>query len=111
MPTFCALTGHRPQRDLKWDGRNIRPIVSGDADNIPPRILYARSRPSGEAAFHQGDWKLIRGKSSDELFHLADDIGETKNHATEKPGIVQRLRALLEAEAANDNDACPAPTP
>ncbi len=111
MPSFCVLTGHRPQRDLKWDGRNIWPILSGDSDNIPQRILYARSRPSGEAALHQGDWKLIRGKSRDELFHLADDIGETKNYAAEKPEIVQRLRVLLEAEAAIDNDARPAPTP
>lgn len=39
MPTLCALVGHRPARDLKWDGRNVWPIIQGARDSTAPRPI------------------------------------------------------------------------
>jgi len=61
-------------------------------------------------AIRRGPWKLLpanrsgtgkRGKpgatGGDEalLYHLPDDLGETKNVAGENPGIVKEMTALL----------------
>lgn len=109
MPTLSALAGHRPEKDLEWDGQNIWPIISGTEKGIVPRTIYTNG--GRESALHQGDWKLIQRKSGNQLFHITDDEGETKDQAMDKPEIVQRLLKVLEAEAANDNDALPLPSP
>jgi hypothetical protein len=50
----------------------------------------------------KGDWKLLRfyadhedGSDRFELYDLKNDPGETHNVATEKPGIVSELNALM----------------
>jgi arylsulfatase A-like enzyme len=101
MPTLCSLAGHRPQQDLKWDGRNVWPIINGSDGGATTRVIYTNR--GMESALHQGDWKLIHRNSGIELFHIADDAGETNNLAAEKPEMVQRMLKLLEAEAAADN--------
>jgi len=105
MPTFCALVGHRPERDLKWDGRDVWPVIREGKRDVAPRALYSKGPQRSGSALHHGDWKLIQGKAGAELFNLADDVAETRNLAAEKPELVQRLRALLEAESLKDNDA------
>jgi len=39
-----------------------------------------------------GPWKLFR---SGQLYHLADDIGESKNVAAQHPEIVKRLIGVM----------------
>ena len=64
----------------------------------------------------EGNWKFIpkrpgvkRFQATDtepgndpefQLYDLANDLGETRNLAKENPAIVERLRALIEAEKA-----------
>jgi arylsulfatase A-like enzyme len=107
MPTLCALAGHRPEQDLKWDGQNVWPVITGKDSGNTTRPFYTKG--DNESALHQGDWKLIQRKSGNELYHITGDEGETTNQALENPELVQRLLKLLEAEAANDNDARPSP--
>jgi arylsulfatase A-like enzyme len=107
MPTLCALAGHRPEQDLKWDGQNVWPIIHGTQVGNTTRPIYTKG--DNESSLHQGDWKLIQRKNGTELYHITDDEGETTNQAVEKPELVQRLLKLLEAEATNDNDARPSP--
>jgi arylsulfatase A-like enzyme len=107
MPTLCALAGHRPEQDLKWDGRNVWPVINGTEAGNTTRAIYTKG--DNESSLHQGDWKLIQRKSGNELFRITGDEGESTNQALEKPELVQRLLKLLEAEAANDNDARPSP--
>ena len=51
---------------------------------------------------HRGDWKLIRfyadqddGSDRLELYNLKDDVGETKNLATENPEIANELNSRI----------------
>ena len=62
----------------------------------------------------QGDWKLLvlppkgEGKANTLLFNLAEDIGEKKNLAKEKPDLVERLRQrMTELDAAIGTGARP----
>jgi arylsulfatase A-like enzyme len=107
MPTLCALVGHRPQQDLKWDGRNAWPSIRGIKNDAADRAIYTKSQR--ESALQLGDWKLIQKEGGSELYHITDDEGETRNLAAEHPRIVRQLLGLLKAEARNDNDALPHP--
>lgn len=108
MPTLCSLVDHRPAYDLKWDGRNIMPLLKGMVSVPSDRSLYTAR--GGQSAMREGHWKLISKGPKSELYNLAEDIGETNNRATEKPELVQRLRGQLKAEIKKDTDAKPKET-
>lgn len=108
MPTFCALAGYQPERDLRWDGQNIWPVLKGDSP-AGPRTLYWAGTGFKTRAIREGDWKLIvqgdgpNGKA--ELFDLASDPGETTNLAPMQADRVQHLRQRLAEISAADRDA------
>jgi arylsulfatase A-like enzyme len=113
MPTFCGLAGYTPDHDLKWDGVNLWPLLTG-AQAPAPRDLYIAGPGFRSRTVRHGDWKLIflqKGKETDpakakvELYDLADDPNETKDLAAEKPEKVAELRGVFEKLVKNDHDA------
>ena len=106
MPTLCALVGHKPQRDLKWDGRDILPILTIATTHPESRILYCKG-PNRASSVSDGQWKLIVTDKTAELYNLTEDIGEKNDLAAKNPDMVRELRAKLESLSANDNDAVP----
>jgi arylsulfatase A-like enzyme len=110
MPTLCALADCKPQRGLKWDGRDILPVLTGGTAHPASRILYWKG-PDDASAVSDDDWKLIVSAKSLELHNLADDIGEQTDLAAKNPDLVRQLRAELQTQSASDNDAKPKKTP
>ena len=106
MPTLCALAGATPKLDLKWDGRDILPILRGSSTSPGSRVLYNKG-PRQASAVSDGEWKLIVTGTSAELYNLADDSGEKNDLAAKHPELVRKLRAHLEEQSAKDNDAVP----
>jgi arylsulfatase A-like enzyme len=106
MPTLCALAGATPQRDLKWDGRDILSVLNGSSTPAGSRVLYWKG-PRQTSAVSDGQWKLVVTAKTVELYNLAEDIGEKNDLAAKHPDLVGRLRAHLEAQVAKDNDAAP----
>jgi len=110
MPTFCALAGHAPERDLKWDGVNIWPALSGEGALVA-RSLYWTAPGFRSRAVLEGGWKLVttKGKPGEpeqaELFDLNTDPGEARDLASSQPERAAALRATLEKLAASDNDS------
>lgn len=115
MPTFCGLAGYRPATDLRWDGRDIWPALSG-AEPAGPRAIYINGTGFRSRALRQGDWKLVihdatreggveKTPGKTELFNLAHDPGEVKNVAAEEPAKVAELRELLARISKDDKDA------
>jgi arylsulfatase A-like enzyme len=105
MPTFCALAGHSPDKDPKWDGENIWPLLSGEK---PPRSrpLYWVAPGFRASAVRRGDWKLIRQgegeKSKLELFNLAEDPNEKTDLAERMPDkAAELLKDLVELSKAD----------
>ncbi len=111
MPTLCALAGAEPPGDLKWDGANIWPVLSGQATALPARTLYSVAPGFRAQMVRYRDWKLIVTKASgkqgptEELYDLATDLGEAKNVAAERPEVLADLKQRLTEVSARDRDA------
>jgi arylsulfatase A-like enzyme len=103
MPTFCALAGHEPSTDLKWDGRDVWPWLSGE-QKPDSRALYWAGTNFRTAAVRDGDWKLIhhRDKEKFELFDLGRDPNETTDLSAAEPERVERLQRLLDEMSQAD---------
>lgn len=111
MPTLCGLAGYKSQKDLKWDGVDIWPVLSGKEEIAAPRILYTKGPGGRSAAIREGDWKLIRhgngNKAKYELYHLGRDPNEKKDLVKPEAKRVTHLKTRLREEESRDNDAVP----
>jgi len=114
MPTLCALAGHQPEKDLRWDGTNIWSALTG-ATPLPARPLYWTAPSFKASALRVGDWKLIVPKAKGvpqgkaELFDLSKDPNETTDLANQLPDKVAELRARLTEVAQRDRDSPASP--
>jgi arylsulfatase A-like enzyme len=117
MPTITKLAGWTPPSDLKFDGLDIWPLLTGAVAKPEPRTIYI-PHPSGAIVLRDG-WKLIARKggnakkkkaataASVELYNLNTDPYETKELATAEPQRVQALQAILAELRKGDLDKMP----
>lgn len=114
MPTLAKLCGGKlPER--KIDGRDIWPLMSGDANARSPHDAYVLMH--GPGTVRSGKWKFYpwqEGKGRQnrdnpnwepsplpvQLYDTVADIGETTNLAADNPQIVERLQAAYDAHVA-----------
>ncbi len=97
--------------NLPRDGVNLLPYLNDNQVQDPHAQLYWRV--GDNAALRQDDWKIVRQGGSRtkpdwELYHLADDLSETRNVAAQHPAVLQRLTAAWEKMNA---DMAPAQRP
>lgn len=104
MPTFCALAGYKPSKDLKWDGQDLWPQLSG-VEAAKPRAIYGAAPGFRARMVRDGDWKLIVSQDKAELFNLARDPNETTDLAAKEPDKVAALRAKLAELSRADKDS------
>lgn len=116
MPTFCALAGATPAQDLKWDGLNLWPQLSG-AEPVKHRAIYTVGPGFNTRALRDGNWKLIvsrkgGGKNNGapvpgatELYDLATDPNETTDLATKMAEKAAALRAAMDELSKADRDS------
>ncbi len=109
MPTFSGLAGFKPDKDLKWDGVDLWPRLTGRSQPQKSRLVYCGVR-EGQVLW-EGDWKLISRYGKDgqtagvELFNLEDDPYETTNLAPKMPDRVRAMQLRLAEVSRRDNDA------
>jgi arylsulfatase A-like enzyme len=106
--TFAAAAGVPvPAGDL--DGHDLLPYAAGTVADTP-RPHHVWQAPIGmdgkdgrcQVAVRRGPWKIYLGSTPDkpgpdapwELYHLADDIGETQNLAAQHPDLVRELACI-----------------
>jgi arylsulfatase A-like enzyme len=105
FPTFAGVAGYRPKHDLKWDGSNLWPVLSG-ARKAEARVLYWLGPNGNCLALRQGDLILIRQKGKpDELYDLAADPAQKSDLAAQRAEAVRELDGHLQKVRARDNDA------
>lgn len=110
MPTLSALAGYKPEKDLKWDGQNIWPQLTG-TEPTKPRAVYVAGPGFRSRMVRDGDWKLVVTQSGPanqetvELFDLAKDPNELTDLAVKMPGKLAALRIRLEELSKADRDA------
>ncbi len=108
MPTFLDIAGVALPKDYPGDGTSIVPVLRGEKPSVRDAIYcyfphnVDATGSLASSSVRRGNDKLIRFFADNpdfsdryELYNLADDIGETKNLAAEKPELVQELDKLL----------------
>lgn len=100
FPTALALALAGMGETESLDGVDLMPYLTGKKSGPPHENLYWRVGP--QAALRQGDWKLVRAGEKGQagpwqLYDLAEDPGESKDLAVEKPGVVEELVREWEA--------------
>jgi arylsulfatase A len=108
LPTLANLAGGKIPTDRKIDGVDVWPVLAGMSGENPPRNEFYFYRGLALEAVRSGPWKLHLslpdgppgknkgGVGKPQLFHMINDLGESKNVAAENPDIVARLQAMAE---------------
>jgi len=120
LATFAAIVGTDLPADAGPDSFNVLPVLLGKQPaGKPIRGPVVIDSRNGTKTIRSGPWKLITGLGSGgfsepssiqptdggaagQLYNLAEDLGETNNLYQEKPDIVKRLTAELNAIRASD---------
>jgi arylsulfatase A-like enzyme len=105
--TFAALSGQKLGADDAPDSVNVLPALLGDSKTGRDHLV----EQAGILALRQGPWKIVEPgkgpkkiKTTDtetgqapqpQLYHLADDLGETNNIADANADKVKQMDALL----------------
>ena len=96
LPTVVPIAAGKVDADRVIDGKNIRPLLVGEAGAKTPHEAYYFFKQGAGAleAVRSGAWKYrLEDKS---LYDLDSDLGEAKNVAAEHPDVIRRMTALVE---------------
>ena len=122
-PTILDMTGVTPKETVKFDGVSQTPALLGlETPRDTVFCCFPHYTPATGAVpsvwVRRGDWKLIRffcdgPEQADrfELYNLKEDLGETKNLATEHPEKVKELDALISEHLKEINAVIPVKNP
>ncbi|MEX0866422.1 MAG: arylsulfatase [Pirellulales bacterium] len=110
MATYAAIVGYDLADDEGEDSVSFLPLLRGSEETV--RETAISQGGNGLMSIRSGDWKLIFGIGSGgwtkdiaetpgQLYHLADDIGETKNLYAERPQTVSELTAIMQQQIRN----------
>ena len=108
--TFAQLTGYQIPDNAAEDSVSILPLMEGSQE--PIREATVHHSFFGSFSIRKGDWKLEMCNGSGggtlpnwapaaadlppiQLYHLSEDIGETRNVYQEYPEKVEELKQLL----------------
>ncbi len=119
MPTLIALGGAPLPAERRLDGVDLSPVLFGRGA-LPARMLFWGYQ--GRFAVREGPWKLVvnqrapaadgpegkakgkakaaadaGGEPKPQLFHLGDDVGESRDLAAREPARVRALETALAA--------------
>jgi arylsulfatase A len=99
MATLAEVFGVPLPEAAGPDSFSFLSLLKGD--DKPTRENAVSCASSGVPGLRKGSWKYIPERDEKtgtdvQLYHLADDLGETKNLAAEKREVVAEMRDLLE---------------
>jgi arylsulfatase A-like enzyme len=96
LPTLTNLAGGNVPTDRKLDGHDIWPILADAQEAKSQYEAFYFYRGFNLQCVRSGDWKLHLANG--ELYNLHDDISEASNVAKAHPAVVEKLRALADAQ-------------
>lgn len=107
--TFAHMAGAKIPTDRVIDGKDILPLMKGEAGAKSPHKAIYGFKPNGElVSVRYQNWKLIMpykdkgGKETElQLYNLNSDLDENENVADQHPKEVMKILAL----ASNAKDA------
>ena len=120
-PTVLEIAGVAgdSEHNVAVDGASLAGLLREPRAGLDPRALYwhyPHYHPGGStphSAIRDGDWRLVHfyedGRT--ELYNLAEDVGEARDLAAEKPEKAAELLAKLDAWRAAVGAQEPVPNP
>ncbi|MFP4356527.1 MAG: sulfatase [Phycisphaerae bacterium] len=101
LPTFVNLAGGRLPEDRTIDGKDISDLLLNKDGAASPHEAFFYFDVGRLEAVRKGPWKLHFAKRNqeepvNELYNLAEDIGETNDLYSEHPDIVAELTSLAQ---------------
>ncbi len=99
LPTLIDLCGLQAPVDYFFDGRSLAPLIFQLPTAWPDRFLVTDSQRVQDpikwrkSSVMTQRWRLINGK---ELYDMANDPGQEKDIASERPEVVRNLRGNYE---------------
>jgi arylsulfatase A-like enzyme len=105
LPTFCALAGVDPPRDVELDGRDISAVLTDGAPSPHEEILLFNNEDV--VGVRTQRWKYVthtyyrslrinlERAGYPELYDLARDIGENYSVAATYPDVADDMRARI----------------
>ncbi|WP_430810748.1 MULTISPECIES: sulfatase family protein [unclassified Carboxylicivirga] len=103
--TFAHLAGAEIPKDRVIDGKNILPLMKGEAGaKSPHEAIYGFKATGGLMSVRYQNWKLILpGKhwtgtfDTPQLYDLTSDVGENTNVADKYPKVVKEIMKMAKA--------------
>lgn len=92
-PTLSSLAGIERRQGLPLDGRDLSNAILAGNEFQPTEHHWLGDNTG---AVKDGRWKLIYDLQGMQLYDLWEDVGESRNLASEKPEIVQSLKTAHE---------------
>jgi arylsulfatase A-like enzyme len=111
FPTLLAAAGADLPAGQPVDGESFLPILKGRKPSLDRDSQFIWF-PYRGSSIHKGDWKLVRHYVNEdpglahELYRLSDDLGESKDLASEHPEKVAELSQLMD-QYLKDTGALP----
>ena len=107
MPTMAEVAGVKPPQET--DGISFLATLLGKPGTQQKHdfLYWEFAGHGGLQAVRMGDWKAVRQDLLNEdssqplkteLYNLASDIGETTDVASQYPGVVRQMEAVMESE-------------
>ena len=93
LPTFAKWAGGKVPADRVIDGKEASDLYLGKAGAKTPHDRFFYNASNNLRAVRSGPWKLfLKGP----LYNLEENLGETKNYASQRPGVVKRLKGYAD---------------
>jgi arylsulfatase A-like enzyme len=97
LPTLAEIA--MTTNTEKTDGISVVPLLTGKGKVRRHESFYWENS-DGEQAARMGDWKIVEvGTQAPALYDLKTDLGEKDDVAAKNPGVVKKMKALLENPA------------
>jgi arylsulfatase A-like enzyme len=90
LPTILALTGN--PNPSKFDGKDFSKVLL-NGEELPERSVCWRYR--NNIAIRKGEWKYLKVKEEEFLFHLKSDVREQNNLISIEPELANLLKTEL----------------
>jgi len=106
LPTAAELAGLPIPKDI--DGISVLPALLGKKQKSHDYLYwdYGHVRKTYKQAVRMGDWKGVRNgvRAPVELYNLSDDVGETRNVASEHPQVVSQIEEIMRTARDDSED-------
>ena len=106
MPTFTNLVGATTQTDPQWDGKDIWPLITGEATKMD-RTFFWNFRGGRDIGARIEDVKLFTDgemrPEKTEMFDLGQDPYERRNIFEAEPLLAKNVLDLIREERERDD--------